>query len=159
MKIKEIAKLTNCSYSTVCKILYSSAHSKKFRKDKVDRVIYFKNFEKLIDKELRNGTFELVCDAVINRASSRHTKKLDDVLDLAKAIENMRKSPDTTANPFVLASAGATARDIFLDDDFPALCQVGVLLVRDGGVRRKLMYMKDASRLIRRKLGINSYKK
>lgn len=151
MTLKEIVAVTGLSKSTVHKILYVKGGSDHFKKETVAKVAYYRDYDKLIDHELRNGTFEAATDAILNRATRRDARNIEDVLELAKDIIGLRAGTPDTCKYF--HTIKFTAKDIFLDQDFATLCNIAIRLIRQADVRVKLMEMRDASRIIRKKLG------
>jgi hypothetical protein len=157
MKLKQIVALSGYNYSTVQKVLYLKRYNGKFRKETVEKIQYYKNFGNLIDKELRNGTFEQVCEVVLNKATKRDCRNLEDVLELARDIaflrdENQGLHTFSTPDKY-------TATDIFLDEDFSTLCSVALKLIKRADLRTRLMDLRDSSRYFRKKLGIIRPKK
>jgi hypothetical protein len=118
LKLSHIAVITGYSKSTVRKVLYNEKSRERFKKETVEKIFKWRDYQKSLEPLFEGALFQKMCETVVRKVRKSHTKNYENVLDLAISCRFL--APANRSSFFSRQLASAV--DIISDVDFPELC-------------------------------------
>ncbi len=153
MKNAEIARILNISRSAVTQI---SKGNKNFSKYKIERVMFYKDFEVNVVEDIFNDTdFIDICEFVIAKTTNRDGKNYDEIIRFATMclrwsdVFTNGRDPEKL-DSIMIASLNKEPYQLFTDEMFWVMMNVVIKRCKNSGLRLKASTYQDISQNIRK---------
>ncbi len=149
MRNCDIAKIAGLSNASIYKILYLKDNKYKFKPETIEKVRWLKAINKFLEEKFQDELFIELCDTVIEQTKKRDSKKYMEIIELANSSKMLGK-----LNHGIVKTIYYNAWDIFIDNDFYDLCNIGIMKSKNGKLRELGLELRELSKTFRKRLNL-----